>query len=218
MEGLTLKVTTREVLGQKTRFLRRQGITPAHLFGHSVKSQALQCPAAELDHVIAQAGMTTLINLDIDSEKRPRKVLIREIQKDVFGKQLLHVDFYQIRKTEKIKIEVPIVLVGEAPALRLKGRLILHPLSSLSIECLPDKLLHEISVDLSSLEEVDQAIHVKDLNLGTGITVINDPDELVVKVSEKAISRVEEEVVAAVEEVAPAEAAAEAEPEETPPE
>ena len=216
MEEFRLKATTREVLGKKTRFLRRQGITPAHLFGHSVKSQALQCHTAELDPVIAQAGTTTLINLEVDAEKRPRKVLIREIQKDVFGKQLLHVDFYQVRKTEKIKTDVPIVLVGEAPALKLKGRMLLHPLSSLNIECLPDKLPHEISVDLSSLEEVDQAIHVRDLNLGTDITVSNDPDELVVKISEKAISRVVEEVAGVVEEEAPVEAAAEAEAGATP--
>lgn len=211
MEELTLKATTREVLGKKTRFLRRQGITPVHLFGHSFKSQALQCQTAELSPVIGQAGTTTLINLEVDAEKRPRKVLIREIQKDVFGKQLLHVDFYQVRKTEKIKADIPIVLVGEAPALKLKGRMLLHPLSSLSIECLPDNLPHEISVDLSSLEEVDQAIHVRDLDLGTDIAVANDPDEMVVKISEKAISRVVEEVAEVVEEEAPVEAEAEAE-------
>jgi large subunit ribosomal protein L25 len=213
MEEPTLKATTREVTGKKTRFLRRQGITPVHLFGHGIKSQTLQCPTTELDPIIAQAGTTTLINLEVDSEKRPRKVLIREIQKDVFGRELLHVDFYQVRKTEKIKADVPIVLVGEAPALKLKGRLLLHPLSSLSIECLPDKLIHEISVDLSPLEEVDQAIHVRDLNLGTDITVANDPDELVVKVSEKAISRVVEEVAEAIKEEVPEAEEAEAEAE-----
>ncbi|MBN1862449.1 MAG: 50S ribosomal protein L25 [Dehalococcoidales bacterium] len=211
MEELTLKATTREVLGKKTRFLRREGITPVHLFGHSVKSQALQCQTVELVPVIAQAGTTTLINLEVDAEKRSRKVLIREIQQDVFGNELLHVDFYQVRKTEKIKADIPIVLVGEAPALKLKGRMLLHPLSILSIECLPDNLPHEISVDLSSLEEVDQAIHVRDLNLGADVAVANDPDELVVKISEKAISKVVEEVAEAVAEEAPAEAEAEAE-------
>ncbi len=194
MEGLTLKATTRDILGKKTRFLRRQGITPAHLFGHSLKSLALQCDTAELQHLIAQAGTSTLFNLEIDSEKRPRKVLVREIQKDVFGKQLLHVDFYQIRKTEKIKADIPIVLVGEAPAMTVKRRLLAQTLASLSVECLPDKLPPEIRVDLSPLEEVEQAIHVKDLVLDPAITVANNPNQLIVKVSEKA-AKVEEEVV-----------------------
>ncbi len=211
MEGLTLKASTRDVLGKKTRFLRRQGITPTHLFGHKLRSLALQCNTAELQRVIAQAGTTTLLNLEIDTEKRPRKVLIREIQRDVLGKRLFHVDFYQVRRTEKIKADIPIVLAGEAPALKLKQRLLVHPLSSLSIECLPEKLPHEITVDLSSLEEVDQAIYVKDLNLGTDITVNNDPDELIAKISEKAVSKLVEEVAEAEVEEVPTEAEAPAE-------
>ena len=192
-------------MGKKTRFLRRQGITPTHLFGHKLRSLALQCDTTELQHVIAQAGKTTLFNLEIDTEKRPRNVLIREIQRDVFGKQLFHVDFYQVSKTEKIKADVPIVLAGEAPALKIKGRLLMHPLSSLSIECLPDNLPREITVDLSPLEEVDQAIYVKDLDLSTDITVNIDPNELVAKISEKAISKVVEEVTEAEVEEVPAE-------------
>jgi len=215
MEDLILKATPRDILGKKTRFLRRQGITPTHLFGHNLKSVALQCNTAELQRLIAQAGTTTIFNLEIDTEKRPRKVLIREIQHDPLGRQLLHVDFYQIRMTEKIKAEVPIVLNGEAPAMKLKGRLLMQPLSSLSIECLPDKLPSEITVDLSSLEEVEQAIHVKDLTLDPDITVTNDPDQLVAKVSEKAVAKVEEEVVEVKEEVPP-EAVPEAEAEEQP--
>ena len=205
MESLTLKATTRDVLGKKTRFLRRQGITPTHLFGHKLRSLALQCDTTELQHVIAQAGKTTLFNLEIDTEKRPRNVLIREIQRDVLGKQLFHVDFYQVRKTEKIKADVPIVLAGEAPALKIKGRLLMHPLSSLSIECLPDNLPREITVDVSPLEEVDQAIYVKDLDLSTDITVSIDPNELVAKISEKAISKIVEEVTEAEVEEVPAE-------------
>jgi large subunit ribosomal protein L25 len=120
MEGLALKATTREVLGKKTRFLRRQGITPAHLFGHNLKSLTLQCDTAEIKRVIAQAGMTTIFNLELEYEKRPRKVLIREIQHDALGEKILHVDLYQIKMTEKLKADIPIVLTGEAPAMRLR--------------------------------------------------------------------------------------------------
>ena len=211
MKDLTLKATTRDIFGKKTRFLRRQGITPAHLFGHNLKSLTLQCNTAELIRIIAQAGTTTLFNLKTDTEKQPRKVLIREIQNDALGKQLLHVDFYQVARTEKIKVDVPIVLVGEAPAMKLKRLLLTQTLNSLSVECLPDKLPSEIEVDLSPLEEVGQAIHVKDLALDPGIIVTNDPDQLVVKVSEIVAEKVEE-VVAEVEEEVPTEAAAEEQP------
>jgi len=192
MKGLTLEATTRETLGKKTRFLRRQGITPAHLFGHNLKSLSIQCNTAELRSIIAQAGTATILNLKIDTEKLPRKVLIREIQHGPLGKQLLHADFYQIRLTEKIKVDIPLLLVGEAPAMKQKGRLLMQTLTGLSVECLPDKLPSEIKVDLSTLEEVGQAIHVKDLTLDPDITITNDPDQLIVKISEV---RVEVEMV-----------------------
>ena len=212
MEDLTIQATKREILGKKARFLRRQGITPTHLFGHGLESLHLQCDTAELKRIIAQAGTTRLIALEIDADKQPRSVFIREIQQDAIGGQLLHVDFYQIRKSEKIKSDIPIVLVGEAPAMQLKGRMLTHTLTNLSIECLPDKLPPQIEVDLSPLEEIEQAIYVRDITLSPDITVFTDPDQMVVKVIE---ARVVEEVVAEVEEEAEeVEAAAEGAPAE----
>ena len=196
MEGLTLQATKRDILGKKVRFLRRQNTTPAHLFGHGLESLSLQCDTNELQRIIAQAGMTRLINLKIDADKQPRSVFIREIQRDIIKGYLLHVDFYQIRKTEKITADIPIVLVGEAPAMSLKGRILIHTLNSLSIECLPDKLPPQIEVDLSPLEEIEQAIHVRDITLSPDITIFTDPDQLVAKVSE---ARVKEEEVVEVE-------------------
>ena len=210
MEGIALKATARDIVGKKTRFLRREGITPTHLFGHNLKSLALQCNTDELRRVIARVGTTALFSLGIDGEKRPRKVLIREIKKDPLGRQILHVDFYQIEMTGKLKVEVPIILGGEAPAMKVKGRSLHQSLTSLNIECLPDKLPHEIKVDLSPLTELGQAIHVQDLGLSTDITVINDPEQLIVKISETAAARAEEgEEIAATGGTAPLEAATE---------
>ena len=209
MDDLTLQAANRNVLGKKTRFLRRQGITPIHLFGHNLKSLALQCDTAQLQRIIAQAGMSRLINLRVDKDKQPKSVFIREIQRDAVTRQLLHVDFYQVIKGEKIAVDVPIVLVGEAPALKEKGRMLAHGITSLSIECLPGSVPPQIEVDLSPLEEVEQAIYVKDIVLSPDITVHADPDQLLVKISEAIIK--EEEVVVAAEVEAEAEAEVEAE-------
>jgi len=213
MEGLTLQTSKRDILGKKTRFLRRQGITPAHLFGHSLESLALQCDTAKLQRLIARAGMTRLLTLDIEGDKQPRSVFIREIQRDACNEELLHVDFYQVRKTEKIRVDVPIILIGEAPAMKEKGRTLTHSLTSLSIECLPDKLPPQIEVDLSQLEEVGQAIYVRDIAFSPDIAVITDTDQMVVKVSEV---RVEVEEVVEEEVVAEAEVPAEEKPEQGP--
>jgi len=211
MEDLILQAAKRTVLGKKNRFLRRQGITPAHVFGHNIESQALQCDTIQLKRILAHAGTTRLINLEIDGEKEPKSVFIREIQRDAVGKQLFHVDFYQVRKGEKIEVDVPIVLVGEAPAMKGKGRMLAHGITSLSIECLPDSVPPQIEVDVSILEELDQAIHVKDIVLDPDITVHVEPEQLVVKVTEAVVKVEEEEVVAEEEEEEAAEAEAEGE-------
>lgn len=191
MEDLKLKATHRMVLGKKARFLRRQGITPTHLYGNNVKSAALQCDTGELQNLLAQAGKTRLVSLEVDGE-RAKSVFVREIQRDVITRELLHIDFYQVKRTEKIAVDVPIVLIGEAPALKFKGRMLVHGINSLSVECLPANVPPQIDIDITQLEEVDQAINVKDIVLDPEITVHADPEQLVVKISEVMVKEVEE--------------------------
>jgi len=208
MTDLNIKASKRDVLGKKTRFMRREGTTPTHLFGHGIDSLSLQCDTAKLQRIIARAGMTRLIALEVEGDKEPHSVFIREIQREPCSGGLFHVDFYQVKSTEKIRVDVPIILIGEAPAMKEKGRTLTHSLTSLSVESLPDKLPPQIEVDLSSLEEVEQAIFVRDISLSPDVTVVTDPDQMVARVSEARV--VEEEEVAEaevpVEEVAAEEA------------
>ena len=210
MQELKIKATKRDVLGKKTRFLRRQEIIPAHLFGHSLESQAIQCNSDELMKVLAHAGTTRLISLKVEGDKDARTVFVREIQRDALSRQLLHVDFFQVRKGEKMTMDVPIVLVGEAPAMKGKGRMISRGINVLSIECLPEKVPPQIEVDISVLLELEQSLHVKDIILDPDITVVNDPELLVVKISEVIIKVEEEKPVVEEEVVAEGEEGAEA--------
>lgn len=211
MKKIELKVASREILGKKVRFLRRQGIIPLHLFGHNVESMALQCDEPQLKRVLAQAGRTRLISLGLDKGKKPRNVVVREIQRDVCTDRLLHVDLYQIKMTEKIRVEVPIAVVGEAPALKSKENMLLQELNNLTVECLPNEIPANVRVDLGSLTERGQAIRVEDIILGKEVAILNDPGLIVVKIG----SRPKEEVV--VEEAVEAEVA-EAPGEALPPE
>ncbi len=208
MDALSLHVVKRDVLGKQVRFLRRQGITPSHLFGHNIKSLALQCATADLEHLIARAGTTRPVSLEVDKDKHPRYVIIREVSRDHLTGGLIHVDFYQVKRTEALTADIPVVLVGEAPALKLKGRMLLQPITHLGVKCLPDKLPPQIEIDLSQLEEVDQAIHVRDIDLGTEVTITTAPELLVVKITEVVLPKVE-----AAAEVAGVVAEAEAETE-----
>ena len=206
MDRIELEVTNREILGKKVKHLRRQGITPVHLFGHGIQSLALQCDTDKAERVLAQAARTGLINLKLNEKKEPRTVMIHAFDRHWRKGQLLHVDFYQVKMTEKIKLEVPVVLAGEAPALKSKDNMLEHELGTLTIECLPAKIPSGMEVDISSLTEREQAIRVKDIDIDEDITVLNDPELVVVKITSRPVEKVEEEMVEEAVK-APAEAA-----------
>ena len=206
MERIQLEASKRDVIGKKVRFLRRKGTTPANMYGHGFESVPLTVDTKKLKQTLARAGKTDLISLQVTDSSAPVMVLIREIQKDPLTTELLHVDFYQVKMTEKIKADIPLFFAGEAPALKKKNVSLLHLMDSLHIEALPDHLPHNLQVDLSQLLDIDQAIYVKDIPLSEGITLLSDPEQIVIKAVETHI-KVEEPVVVAAE----AEAAAEEE-------
>jgi len=207
MDQIELNATRREVLGKKVRFLRRQGITPVHLFGGGIESLSLQCDTVELQQVLAEAGQTRLINLKFNGKKGQRTVVVREVQRETRTGGILHVDFYEVKMAEIVKVEVPIVLVGEAPALKLKENLLAQELNSLTVECLPAKIPASIELDLSTLTEADQTVRVKDIELDKEISVLSDPELLVVKIQTRPVEKIEEAVVEEAEAVEAPEAA-----------
>jgi len=205
METITLQLEQRETIGKKTRFLRRSGVTPAHVFGHELESLAVQGQTADLEKVIAQAGMSRLINLKVGGEKRARLVLIREIQRQPGTQALVHVDLYQVRSKEKMTVDVPVHLVGQAPAVAAKAGTLVVDLSSLNVECLPADLPARIDVDVTVLRKAGDAIRVSEIKVPSGVAVLNAPGLVVVKIEEERKPLVEPEAKAAEEEK-PAEA------------
>lgn len=200
MNQLELELQKREVLGKKTRFLRRQGVTPLHVYGHGTPSMSLQGATNVVERVLAQAGTATLISLKVGKEKRPRSVVVQEVQRDPLTRKLLHVDLHQVKMREKMRTEMPVQIVGEAPALEKENAELAQELNSLTVECLPAKMPHSVEVDVSSLTDVDQAIRVKDVTLDRGVTVINDPELVIARVVVHHVRGVEVEEVAAEEE------------------
>jgi large subunit ribosomal protein L25 len=197
VEQIELHVVTRELMGKKSRFLRRQGITPVHLFGYDTEPMALQCETLQLKQVLKTAGKTKLVGLRVDKHRKPRNVVVREVQKNALSGELVHVDFFQVSMEEKMKVEVPVVLVGEAPALKSKTNMMVHELAAVEIECLPDRIPESIQVDISGLVEDDQSIQVKDLVLGEGVVALSNPEQVIVRIAPLKIEKVEEKPVVA---------------------
>jgi large subunit ribosomal protein L25 len=200
---MQLNASTREPLGKRTRRLHRQGKLAAVVYGHSAKPTPLVLDRLEFQKVFAKSGRTKLVDLQVDGA-RAEKVLVREIQTHPRRLGPIHVDFYAVSLEEKITVEVPVHLTGESAAVKRGDADILQPIHALRVECLPTDIPDAFEVDLNPLEEIDSELRVSDLSVPKGVTVLVDPEELIVKIVHKRELKVEEEVPAA-EAVVPAE-------------
>jgi len=209
-----LEVAPREVLGKKVRALRREGLTPANIYGHNVESKAIQVRTDELWHVLKSAGRNEIVYLRLDGDD-PRPTLVRDIQQNPVTDVILHVDFLQISLREKVKADVPIHLVGLSLAVDTYGGILMHGLDHVSVEALPTDVPSFFEIDVSPLVEKNQALHVSDIELPEAVTLLTDPEQVVAKVAPPAVEPVEEVEEEALEEgEAPEEGAEVAVPED----
>jgi large subunit ribosomal protein L25 len=208
MEHVALRSVTRTVEGKQVKKLRNEGLVPAVLFGPDTPSHMIQVPERELAKTLRQAG-STLINLILDQEPQPRAVLVRGIQRHPITGRLQHVDFYEVRLTERVKTTISLRVIGESPLAKAGDALLNVQLQQLEVECLPNDIIDHIDVDVSRLQDMRDVIMVADLVLPSTIEVLDDPQEIVVGLQH--IRAAEEVVEAVVEAPVPV---AEAEPEE----
>lgn len=192
-QALVLTAEKRSIIGKQSKHLRNEGLLPAIVYGRAFEALPLVIDGKEFRQVYATAGGSQLIDLKIKGIKQSEKALVREVQRDPVSRSILHVDLYRVSMTERITTEVSLTLVGESRAAAASDAMIFHGVTSLEIECLPGDLPESIEVDLSKLEEIDQAIFVRDLEVGEGIEVLTDPDEMVVRVSTVRMELPEEE-------------------------
>ncbi len=181
MPDFALRAQRRAVLGKKVRFIRRQGLLPASLYGPGVPSVALQLTARDAEHVLRRATATTLLPLQVDGDP-PRRVLVREVQRHPVSERALHVDLYAVPLDVTTRAEVPLHFVGDAPAITQLDGTLIRNLESVEVEALPDNLPARLEVDLTALVDLHAVIHVSDLTFPSGVTVHTSPDTLVASV------------------------------------
>lgn len=191
MEALDLKAEIRAVVGRHVKNLRQQGLVPVNLYGKGLEAQSLQVDAKSLGKVLAIAGSHQLINLQVGNQ-HSQLTLARDIQRDPIRRHYLHVDFYAVKMDEKVTAQVPLVLIGEAPAVANLGGILTHGLDQIEIECLPGELISSVQVDVSSLTEFNDTITVADLRLPDTITILSDPESMVAKVEPPRVTAEEE--------------------------
>ena len=148
-----LKVKNRDTFGKRRiRRLRDGGLVPANLYGHGQAAVSISVDAAEVGHLIRHGHHIVNLQGDVQGE-----ALVKEVQWNTWGTEILHIDFARIDVNEKVQLTVPVVLKGDAPGLREGG--------------VVEQLIHEVVVECSAVNVPDEIIvRVNELNLNEHIT------------------------------------------------
>jgi large subunit ribosomal protein L25 len=204
-ETVRLELMPRQVLGKKVKQLRRAGTIPVHMYGPGTDSRPLQCEQRDLLLALASAGGNTPIIVTVQGEGDEQLTFAREVQWHPLRGDLLHVDFLAVQATQRVAAQVPISLIGESPGAREVGGSTIQQMRELSVEALPLDIPHEVEVDLAQLTDPNGVIRAADLALAANVTLLADPDDVVVRI-EAAVAEepepAEEEAPAAAEEEA----------------
>jgi large subunit ribosomal protein L25 len=203
MANASLTATARATSGKgAARSLRREGSVPAVIYGHAREAQSLAVPSRDLEKLLGTiAAGSTVVELAIDG--KTSRTLIREIQRHPFKRHVLHVDFQELVAGEKITVMIPLVLHGVPEGVRLGGGILEQMMREIEVEVDPANIPNHIDVDVTHLV-VGHSIHVGELNIPAGVTVLADEEAPValVQISRAAI---EAEPAAAEEGATPAE-------------
>jgi len=180
-EEIIIQAENRTVKGKQVKALRRAGILPGVIYGRHLEAFPIQMNAHEASLKLSKLSSSSLITIDV--EGKTHAVIVRDRQRDPIYGRLIHIDFLAVSLTELLRTNVRISLTGEAPVSKLADVVILHNLYELEIECLPSDLPSKIEVDISGLTSMDDNITVADLKLGEKVTILTDPEEVIVSVS-----------------------------------
>jgi len=193
-QKIELNAGVRTVLGGKVKALRKSGYIPAILYGKDQESIPLQVPVKDFGNVLKEAGESTLVYLNVGGQSYP--TIIHDVARDTLTDIILHTDFYKVKLDEKIKTNVPVVFVGESPAVKDLGGIFVRNVNELEVEAFPQDLPHEITIDISALKNFGDQILVKDIDLGASVKIEADA-ETIVATAKEPIS--EEELKASLE-------------------
>ncbi len=204
MDKVVLKANKRSVTGKQVKALRRAGELPAVIYGRHVEPISISLDAHTASLVLAKLTSSSLVTLDVDGTQFT--AIVREKQRNYIKGVLTHIDFLALDLSEKIRTKVRLTYVGVSSAVKDFSAVLVHRLEALEVECLPADLPERITVDISSLKEIGNSIHVRDIVVPDAerVVVLDDPDEIAIIATLVVVKEEEADVAAAAAVVAAA--------------
>lgn len=178
---ITLAVEKRD-LAQPLATLRKSGRVPAVLYGRKEASTPVAVAVKEFEKVFKKAGESSVVTLTGVGEEKD--ALIHDVDMHPVTGVIRHVDFYVLEKGKKVEVTIPLTYIGESPAVKNLGAVLVKVMHELRIEAMPKDLPHELTVDIAALAEIGSQIHVKDLALPSGVTALADAEDVVALAAE----------------------------------
>jgi large subunit ribosomal protein L25 len=194
MQRLKIHAQIREEKGKSSnKALRRQGLVPVVSYKEGKPATSFKVSEKELNSVLhTKAGLNIVIDLVIDGKKTPKTVVVKDMQIHPLTEGIVHVDFHEISLQDTVKMNVPISLHGEAKQVAAKNGMVEHILWEVEIECKATSIPEKITLEISELD-LGQSIHISDIPAMEGVTILTNPEDVVV--TTKAAKVAEEEPV-----------------------
>ncbi|MFZ3080234.1 MAG: 50S ribosomal protein L25 [Bellilinea sp.] len=190
MEKVLIEATRRTATGKQVGALRRSGKLPGVMYGHNFEPAAIEMDFRSASRILKKASQSQIVTIALDGKELA--TLVRERQMDYIRNEFLHVDFQVVSLTEKIRSKVSIELVGISPAVKDLNGVVVHEMTEIEVEGLPQDLPEKYSVDVSGLTSIGQSILVSALKVSDKIEILHDLDDVVVVITGGAVEEVEE--------------------------
>ena len=184
-----LNATRRTEIGKHVAQLRKTGRVPAVVFGHGLDSIPVSLDAHEFDHIRRTAHSNTIIELKIDGKDK-HKVLIHGVQIEPRYRHLVHVDLFELKSGEEVTVDIPLHSTGDSYAVTRLGGTLLHNIDHIRVRALPENLPNSIEFSVDGILDFETVIHLRDLPLPAGVTLLSDADEIVAKVAAPHVAEV----------------------------
>jgi large subunit ribosomal protein L25 len=193
-QDISLQLQEREVIRKGLRQLRDTGQVPAVIHDHGNPSVHVMAEYMPLLKTFEQVGKHHPVQLKVGGKQQ--LAMIKDVDFEPVKHRLRHVVFQAIKQNEKVTAEVPVVLIGEEIPAEKVGLLILTQHETIEVEALPKDLPSRLEADATALAEVGDRLHISDLKVPEGVTVLTDP-ELVIAVVEMPKDQIAEADAAA---------------------
>lgn len=181
-KAIILKAKTREITGKKVKQLREENVIPAVLYGHGIKPHNITVDYLDFNRVFEKAGESSLVELELEGKKS--NVLVHDTQIDPMSGRFSHIDFFQVNMKEEVETEIPLEFIGEAPAVKELGGVLIKSLDAVTVKCLPTDLPEKFEIEIAKLATFDDVIAVKDLKVSEKVEILDDSETIIASVQE----------------------------------